>query len=386
MRFLKILGFAAVLAAVIATGASAFGIDTDQPPPSGIVGTPYKFVFQPKAGAPPYTFYYSAGDLPPGLKIETDGTMRGTPTQPGTFNFTVEATQYCAPDPSCASQWGFTVKIRDKLTITTPALKSATVGAPYTAPLTVTGDGGLGMAWTVSSGTLPAGVTLAPNGTPADGLISGTPTALGTSTFTVKLADTDGFVPDRSTTKQFTLAVVAPLAAQAGTASSPTGVVGKPYAGTAPAATGGAPPYTWTLTGGNAPPGLSIDPATGALVGTPTAAGTFAYTVGVADVDGRTSSTNLTVTVVRALDLVTTRIRSAKVDRRYRVKLVALGGVTPRSWKVTRGRLPANLRLNATTGVLTGTPRTAGTFRFTVTVSDSLREKSSQAFVLKVLG
>ena len=53
--------------------------------------------------------------MAPGLKIECDGTMHGTPTAPGTFEFTVEASQYCAPDPKCFTQWGFTHKVRDKL-------------------------------------------------------------------------------------------------------------------------------------------------------------------------------------------------------------------------------------------------------------------------------
>ena len=86
-------------------------------------------MFKPKDGAPPFAFYFKAGDLPPGLKIENDGTFHGTPTQPGTFLFTVEATQYCG----CATQHGFTVKIRDQLAITTTALPTATAGAPYSA-------------------------------------------------------------------------------------------------------------------------------------------------------------------------------------------------------------------------------------------------------------
>ena len=374
-----IIGLVAVTAAIVASGASAFHV-ADAPPPDGVVGMPYSFVFEPKDGAPPYGFGFGGGELPPGLKIESDGLFHGTPTVPGTFIFDVNASQCCGPD----SQRTFTVKIRDKLAITTNALKPGAVGVPYSAVVAVTGNGGLGMGWSVSAGTLPAGLTLAPDGTPGDTMITGTPTTSGTSTFTVKVGDTDGYIPNRAATKQFTIVVVAPLVAQPAAQPPPTGVVGKPYVGVAPGATGGLAPYQWTLTGGNAPPGLSVDPATGALGGTPTAAGTFAYTLGVTDTGGRTASTSATVTIVAALDIVTTRVRDARVGRPYRVKLLAVGGMLPRTWALTRGKLPRGLRLDTATGILSGTARTAGTFRFTVAVSDTLLERSTETLVMSV--
>lgn len=380
MRVARAAAAVAALAAVLAAGASAFGIELEPPPPPGVVGTTYTYVFKPKAGAPPYAFWLDAGDLPPGLKIESDGTMRGTPTAPGTFIFTVGASQCCGPD----SQWGFTVKIRDKLTINTTALKSATVGTPYTTTIGVAGTGGLGMGWSVSAGALPTGLALAPDGTPGDGLISGTPTVVGTSTFTVKVGDTDGFLPNRATTKQLTLAVVAPLGVQASTAALPTGVVDKPYKATPASATGGAAPYTWSLAGGTAPPGLAVDPATGAIQGRPTAAGTFSFTVGVTDAEGRAASAPASIAVVQKLELVTTHLRNARVGHPYRTPVRARGGLLPRTWKLKRGKLPAGLRLDGTTGVISGEPRVDGTFRFAVTVTDALGQRSSTPLVLNV--
>lgn len=380
MRVVRAVMLALLIVGAVAGAAYAFAVNEYPPPPDGVVSLPYNFVFKPKDGAPPFAFYFKAGDLPPGLKIELDGTFHGTPTQPGTFNFDVEATQY----DGSASQRSFAVTIRDKLTITTAALKSAGVGAPYTATLGVTGNGGLGMGWSVSAGALPAGLTLAPDGTPGDSTISGTPTAVGTSTFTVKVGDTDGFVPSRATTKQFTIAVVAPLGVQAPAAPLPTGIVGKPYKGLPASATGGATPYRWAIAGGTAPPGLTVDPATGALQGTPAAAGTFAFTVGVTDAAGRTATSPATVTVVQALDLVTTHVHDARVGHPYRAKLLARGGLLPRTWTVKRGELPLGLRLNEATGVLRGTARTPGTFHFTILVMDALRQRSSAPIVLNV--
>ncbi len=380
MRLARIAALATVVTGVLVTAASAFHV-ADEPPPPGVVGTPYSFLFLPIDGAPPYSFAFYGGELPPGLKIESDGLFHGIPTTPGTFDFDVNATQYCG---GCDSQRSFTMKIRDKLTITTTALKSAAVGTPYAGTLSVTGNGSLGMGWTVSSGSLPAGLTLAPDGSPGDSTILGTPTAVGTSTFTVKVGDTDGFLPNRATTKQFTLAVVAPLALQASAAPLPTGIVGKQYKVIPVTATGGATPYTWTIAGGSAPPGLTVDPATGALAGVPTAAGTFSFTMGVADAGGRTATSPATLTVVQALDLVTTRVRDARAGRAYKTTLRARGGVLPRTWKITRGQLPKGLRLAVATGVLSGTPRIEGTFRFTATVTDTLGQKSSQSLALTV--
>jgi hypothetical protein len=374
MRLAKLFAVAATTALVLVSGASALSVDTT-PPPDGVVGTPYTWVFKPVNGAPPFSFSLAGGDLPPGLKIESDGTFHGTPTTPGTFNFDVNVTQdWCG----CGdSQRSFTVKIRDRLTITTNALQSAVVGSPYTATLGLSGTGGLGMWWSIASGALPPGLTLPHDGTPGDGVISGTPTSVGTFTFTVKAGDSDGYLPDRSTTKQLTIAVVAPLSATAATGAAPTGIVGQPYNGLAPAANGGLPPYTWKLAGGTLPPGLTVDPATGALSGSPTAAGTFEYTLGVTDTGGRTASVALSVTVVEALNVVTTQVPNGKVLRPYRTTLRATGGAAPVRWRRTQGQIPPGLRLNVRTGVLSGKPRKAGAFRFTVTASDTLGQKSS---------
>lgn len=378
IRLLRAAGLAAIAAAVLATGASAFAVNEYPPPPDGAVGIPYKHVFTPKDGAPPYSFGFYGGDLPPGLRIESDGTFHGTPTQAGTFLFDVNGTQCCGPD----SQRTFTVRIRDRIAITTAALGSGTVGAPYSATLVVTGNGGLGMGWKLVSGALPPGLALAPDGTPGDGIISGTPATVGTYSFTVKVGDTDGFLPDRSATRAFTIAVVAPLSTAPG-AAPPTGAVGKPYRATPVAATGGLTPYTWSISAGAPPPGLTLD-ASGALVGTPAAAGTFAFTITATDAGGRTAGTAVTVTVVGALDVVTTQVRTAKVGKPYRAKLRSRGGAAPLRWKVAKGKLPAGIKLDASAGVLTGVPKAAGRVSFTVSVTDTLGQKSSQRLSIDV--
>ena len=92
----------------------------------------------------------------------------------------------------------------------------------------------------------------------------------------------------------------------------------------------------------------------------------------------------LDVSVVKALDVVTSRLRPAKAGVRYRAKLVVARRSGSEELEDHAGKLPAGLRLGKTTGVLSGKPRAAGTFKFTVTVSDALQQKSSQALKLVV--
>ena len=89
------------------------------------------------------------------------------------------------------------------------------------------------------------------------------------------------------------------------------------------------------------------------------------------------------IVVAPKLDIATQRLRPGRVGKLYRAKLVALGGVQPKLWRV-KGRLPRGVKLDRTTGVLLGTPKKAGTYRITVEVTDALQVKSTESFVIVV--
>src|SRR5439155_20150574 len=137
------------------------------------------------------------------------------------------------------------------------ALPAAQTNTAYSLQLSA--NGGSSLTWSVNSGSLPAGLTL----NPSSGLISGTPTQAGDSTFQVKVSD-----GSRSDVQTYTL----PVADKLQIASAPTqaGEVGVLFS-FKPNATGGRPPLKWTATG--LPAGLTLDDATGAIAGTPTTAG-----------------------------------------------------------------------------------------------------------------
>ena len=163
-----------------------------------------------------------------------------------------------------------------------------------------------------------------------------------------------------------------PLAATAPTI--PASEVGHLLKPTTLAATGGRAPYTWALVSG--PAWLPFDPATASFTGTPDAAGSFPLQLTVKDVYGATATLNVLVAVKAKLALKTARLPVTKVGKLFSATLHTNGGVGPFSWKVTSGKFPVGIRLNRTTGVLSGKAQKAGTFPLTFTVTDTLGETS----------
>jgi autotransporter-associated beta strand protein len=169
---------------------------------------------------------------------------------------------------------------------TTSPLLNGQVGVAYLMAIVGTG-GSPPYTWSVTSGTLPGGLTL----NSSTGVISGTPTASGTFNFTVTLTDN----ASQTASRPFAV-TIAPASLAVTTASLGGGTVGTAYAGML-AASGGTPPYTWSITSGALPPGVTLNAATGALTGSPTAPGTYAFTATVTDSAAATASAPLSIVV-----------------------------------------------------------------------------------------
>ncbi|WP_427130514.1 putative Ig domain-containing protein [Pseudarthrobacter sp. S9] len=244
---------------------------------------------------------------------------------------------------------------------------TATVGAAYT--YTFAASGTPAPTFKVSSGTLPPGLGL----NTTTGVLSGTPTTAGTSTFAVTA--TNGVSPD-ALTPSLTITVNPAQAAPVFTAASPpaTATVGAAYTYTFAAS--GTPAPTFKVSSGTLPPGLGLNTTTGILSGTPTTAGTSTFAVtatnGVSP-DALTPSLTITVNPTQAAPVFTAASppATATVGAAYTYTFAASGTPAP-TFKVSSGTLPPGLSLNTTTGILSGTPTTAGTSTFAVTATNGV--------------
>jgi hypothetical protein len=260
------------------------------------------------------------------------------------------------------------------LVILTSALPDAEYNKPYEAMLE--GIGGIApYTWEIVAGTVPEGLIL----DAATGMISGTPTTEGDYVVTVKLMDS----VESSVEGAVTLSVVIlPLVIE--TVEVPGGQVGIEYA-VSLMASGGVEPYAWAITEGNLPDGLALDAATGAITGTPTVVGGFTFIVQVTDAAETTSTQELTISVEPApLVVETTELPSGTENQAYEATLSASGGTLPYTWALTSSVLPTGLGLNASTGVISGTPTETGSFEITVEVTDSESRVAWQALTLTV--
>ncbi|MBZ5667485.1 MAG: Ig domain-containing protein [Acidobacteriia bacterium] len=303
--------------------------------------------------------------------VSGGGTLSGTTTASATYNApasvasaftaTITATSITDPTKSASVQ----IKVSPLPTVSTTSVPAATAGTSYSATLVVSG-GTRPYTWTITSGTLPAGLSLSST----TGIISGIPTGAGSATVTFQVADATGVT---ASSQAITITVNPPPPLTITTASLPGAALATAYSQTLQA-TGGVPSYTWTLTAGSLPAGLILSPA-GVISGTPTGStGTFDFTVKVTDSQTPTPATqaaNLSITVsIAPLTITTSSLVGGSVGNVYSQTLQASGGVPPYAWSIL-GALPSGLTLNASTGVISGTPTATGTSTFTGKVTDS---------------
>jgi Putative Ig domain len=122
------------------------------------------------------------------------------------------------------------------------------------------------------------------------------------------------------------------------------------------------------------------------VTGTPTAAGNFRFTSRATDTEGRIGEYSASLTVASKLAITTQLLRPGNVGKLYRAKVASTGGVIPKLWKVAKGPLPRGIRLDRTTGFLSGTPTKAGRYRVTFQITDGLKVVAMKTLRIDVLG
>lgn len=330
------------------------------------VGTPYSATFAVSGGTPTVKWLPPTGSLPEGLGFDTNtGILSGTPTVQGTTSFTLKAID--SSDIPFTVTSAISVKVNassSNTTLTaTGTTPDGTVGTAYSAVLQATG-GTAPYTWSITSGTLPAGLSIS-----TAGVISGTPTAAGTSTFTAQVTD--------STSATATL----PLTLKINTAGTnsltltnttlPSGTVQVPYAASI-TITGGTAPYTCTVGSGSLPSGLTLG-SNCAVTGTPTTAGTGTFTVNASDASSPavTGSGQISIIINPApAVLVVSSPPTATVGIPYSGAVSVTGGTAPYHCVLASGAMPAGLVLGADC-VVNGVPLVAGSTSIGVTATDS---------------
>ena len=345
--------------------------------PDAIATYPYLGFVAGTGGTAPYSWAVTSGSLPSGLSLDPGtGIVSGTPTAAGTSAFTVTATDSGHPAQTATANESITVGALTPVAVDSTPLANPTAGQPYSA--TLSAAGGLGPdTWSVTSGSLPAGITL----NSASGALTGTPTSAGTSTFTVTA--TDGSTPAQTGTGTFTLDVAAAATPLTLTAPQlPAGTQGIDYSGLL-TSTGGSGPLYWSVTSGNLPDGLSLDPGTGHITGIPTASGTFPFTAEVTDSASGSATESLSITIAASpaptIDPVT--LPDGTQGTAYEDVITASGGVAPYTWSVSSGALPGGLTLDPASGVISGTPTAPGSYSFSVSLADSSTPAAQTATV-----
>ncbi len=355
--------------------------------PNGAEGVHYEAILQAQGGIPPYRWRLNSSGLPDGLSLnESTGRISGTPTNAaiGTWLFSVVVEDSQSPAASDDQLLSITIAPAADLSITTAyPLPDGKVGVSY--GLTFTAEGGkLAYSWSISSGTLPAGMSVS-----TGGLLSGTPQEYGDFLFTVRASDSQQ--PPDTATRQYALHI-APADLIIQTASFPSGVEGVLYSQSLEA-TGGVPPYAWSISAGVLPPGLVLSVSSGAIAGTPTnaAIGTWNFNVRVIDSQSQPyeDDRGFSITVTPAGDLSITSgstLPDEKVGESYGHSFAASGGKLPYVWDILSGSLPPGLSLSGN-GELTGTPSGYGDFTFVVRVRDSQQtpDSDSKEIAVRVL-
>jgi hypothetical protein len=378
------------------TSAVTFTVN-DPPPlaiaspevPPGQIGQPFPATaFTPSGGHPGYSFAVSGSSamLPPGMSIDTNGVLAGTPQ-----NYYDETIKVTVTDQTgaTASTGPFRLHIFGPLSIGGIPQQFATRGEVYQATQPrAYGGTEQGYTFDLPSGILPDGLTL----DPATGFISGIPTELGQfDSLRVRVTDSDG---NQAFSAPFTITVQPGIDEAPGvegysadTAFPARAVVGIPTRFTIQAFGGHEGPYRYTANPAvPLPAGLAVDPDTGIVTGSRTAAGVYPISIVITDIsqpDNITGYANVGNLVVASF-AISAEPGFGRVGEPYYMPFTVVGGSNDVTFSLGSGSLPAGLSIGTNTGAISGTPTEAGTWTITLVAHDNVNGRTAESVQTQV--
>jgi len=292
--------FAMAVAAVSCGGGSSGG---SSPPsyaalvlscsvPPATLNTPYSSgLCNASGGNSVYSYSVTYGNyLPSGLSLNSmTGAITGTPTYSGAQDSSVTVTDTESPPQSATQRFTLLVNNDQPLGFSCPPVLNTNVGVSVHDPCSTSG-GTPPVGYSISAGALPAGLSVDLSGT-----ITGTPKVTGTGSFTVKASDGGSPQQSAASAVSFNVNPALPLTVNCFDLGRQAHVSGFT---SACVASGGLAPMRFTLAAGALPPGLTLDSSSGVISGTPSAAGTYSFTLSVTDSDSPAQTTTGTFTFV----------------------------------------------------------------------------------------
>ena len=251
---------------------------------NGVQGISYSATLSTAGGSDSYTYSVISGSLPAGITLSAGtGIISGTPTSPGTSNFTIRSTD----TNNNTTSRTYSIQITQAtLNVLPTSLSVGTLNSPYSRTFTITGGSG-NYSYSISSGSLPSGINLS-----SSGVLSGTPDVEQISSFILYVTDNTYNI---FATKNYTLKIqsyvitLLPDKLENGTV--------KTYYKQLLEADNGIAPYTYSLVSGSLPLGLSLNSSTGEISGMPARQASKTFNIGVTDSLGKTLVKNYTINI-----------------------------------------------------------------------------------------
>ncbi len=314
--------------------------------------------FTESGGQGPYTLSFSAGTPPPGLSFNNSSAqLLGNPTTQGSYTFTVQLSDSVGSPPASIQ---YSLKILPPLILSPGSLPTGSVGVTYPVPGFTASGGTTPYTFSLPQGALPTGLNLVAS----TGAITGTPQVVGLYSFYVTVTDALGY---STTITSYSVRITNPLVLAP--PAVPNAVQNLPYSQQL-TLSGGVSPYTVSVVSGALPNGVSPNASTGLISGTPTVAGTFPFTIQLNDSVGSPSvSIAYSLLVQPPLVLSPATLPSGTVGVNYSSTFTTAGGNGNYVYQFAGLANPPGLSL-LPTGIISGSPTTAGSYTFPIKVTD----------------